>query len=236
MNFSPIFTSRPWLRSIVPSALLGLCSTAPSQASGLYVFQLSGHTTITSDLLAGKVTLGDPYRLRVDFEISGPDMSSDPASFTSVTPEGMWHLTIGKNFSRTFAAGTAFALAKEPGGSQSFEIRNMNPLTLGGVEFPADSVRALRIGGIALEDPFPVDYRLGTVLNANYNAPGSSFSRLTWGDLSDPAFQGAIERVSLAPSYEITPVPESTNFALGGLIVVATAAAIRLRRQRRVGG
>lgn len=226
------------LRSILLGALLvtlGMWGPSPCQATGLYVFHLSGHTVSTSDLLAGTVTLGDTYSLHLGFEISGPDRSSDPTSFTSKTPEAIWHLTIGNHFSRSFAAGTFLELKEQPGRVPQFELRNLHPITLGGVEFPADSVNALRIGGITLEDPYPTDYTLGTVLSADFNAPGSDVSRFIIGELPNPAFLGTIEHITLAPEYFFSSVPETSTFALGGLTILAAAAMLRIKRRRKLG-
>jgi hypothetical protein len=185
--------------------------------------------------LPGTVTIGDPYSLHLGFEISEPDRSPDPTSFTSVTPDAVWHLTIGKHFSRSFAAGTSFALIEQPGGVPQFEIHNFRPIMLGGVEFPADSVNALRIGGITLEDPNPSNYTLGTVLSADYNAPGSDISRFMIGEFPNPAFLGTIEHISLIPETFFPPVPETGTFAFGGLTLVAAAAMLRIMRRRKLG-
>lgn len=225
-------------RSILLSVLLvtlGLWGASPCRATGLYVFRLSGHTVSTSALLPGTVTIGDPYTLHLGFEISEPDRSSDPTSFTSVTPDAVWHLGIGKHFSRSFAAGTSFELREQPGRVQQFDVRNLHPITLGGVEFPADSFNALRIGGITLADPYPSHYTLGTVLDADYNAPGGDISRFIIGELPDPAFLGTIERISLAPEYFFSSVPETGTFALGALTLVAAAAMLRTKRRRKFG-
>lgn len=231
-------SSHAGLRSILLSGLLvtlGLRGASECRASGLYVFHLSGHTVSTSAPLAGTVTLGDSYSLHLGFEISEPDRSSDPTSFTSVTPDAIWHLAIGKHFSRSFAAGTSFELMEQPGRVPQFEVRNMHPITLGGVEFPADSVNALRIGGITLQDPYPSNYTLGEVLYADYNAPGGDISRFMIGEFPNPAFLGTIERISLAPEYYFSSVPETGTVAMGGLTLVAAAAMLRMKRRRKLG-
>jgi len=225
------------LRSILLSVLLvtlGLRGASPCQASGLYDFHLSGHTVSTSGPLAGTVSIGDPYSLHLGFEISEPDTSSDATSFTSLTPDGVWHLTIGKHFSRSFAAGTSFALMELPGRVPQFELRNFHPITLGGVEFPVDSFNALRIGGITLGDPYPSNYTLGTVLYADYNAPGSDISRFIIGEFPDPAFLGTIEHISVGFGPYFPAVPETGTFAFGGLTLVAAAVMLRIKRRRKL--
>jgi MYXO-CTERM domain-containing protein len=189
----------------------------------------------TNALLAGIVSIGDPYSLHLGFEISTPDRSPDPKIFATPTPDAVWHLTIGEHYRRIFSAGTSFALTELPGGVPQFEVRNFNPVTLRGAEFPAGSVSALRIGGITLDEPYPSGYRLGTVLYADYNAPGSSVSRFMIGEFPDPAFVGTIEHISLAPYYLFSPVPETGTFALGGLTLAAAAAILRIRRRRKLG-
>jgi len=230
---SPHAGLRPILLSVL-LVTLGLRGASPCQASGLYDFHLSGHTVSTSGLLAGAVNVGDPYSLHLGFELSAPDMSSDPTSFTSLTPDAVWHLTIGKHFSRSFVAGTSFGLLEQPGRVPQFEVRNFHPITLGGVEFPADSVNALRIGGITLGDPYPSNYTLGTVVDADYNAPGSDVSRFIIGEFPDPAFLGTIEHISLGPGPYFPAVPETGTFAFGGLTLVAAAAMLRIRRRRKL--
>ena len=229
------------LRSLLLSVLLvtlGLRGASPCQASGLYDFHLSGHTVSVNSLLAGTVTVGDPYSLHLGFEISTPNQSSDPKSFTSDTPDAIWYLTIGNHYSRTFRAGTAFELSEQPGGVPQFEVTALHPVTIRGMEFSADSINALRLGGIILAEPYPsdgTDYRLGTVLYADYNAPGSEISRFMIGEISNPAFLGTIEHISLAPDYLFSPVPEPGTFALGGLMLAAAAAVFRMKRRRTLG-